>query len=256
MGFVKAAVALSLCLALAQDKSFGSASVRLAQDKDLAGHWKLDEGKEAKAACAAGGTAGTLVKEPKWAEGKSGGALAFDGTEKYVEIPNSESLENVQEGNYTLALWFKPENLPPGAEEENNGSYCLLTKMGWHMGLRYNPEGKFVMDHWLKGEKPDEPVYGGGGTWENTYEPGKWYHVAGIVDKAAGSVKVYVNGDLGGAGEFEAGKAAREYGQVPWRIGIAGPGQPKWSWPAKGLIDDVRIYKKALTEDEVKALAK
>jgi len=226
------------------------------ESTDLAGHWRLDDAKDAVAADATGGTAGKLVKEPKWIDGKLAGALAFDGTEKYVEIPNSPALENVQEGSYSLAAWFKPDDVPKGPEDENSGSYCIVTKVGWHLGLRFNPEGRFVMDHWLKGEKEDEPIWAGGGTWENSYEAGKWYHVVGTVDRTLGAVKVYVNGEAAGAGEFEAGKAAREYAQVPWRIGIASPGAPKWSWPAKGSIDDVRIYKKALGEAEVQALYK
>ncbi len=228
----------------------------LGQEKDLVGRWTFDDGKEAKAAEASGGAAGVLVKEPKWVEGRLGGALAFGGS-SYVEIPNSEALENVQEGSYSLACWFKAENLPPGDDEEkNDGAYGLIMKQGWHLGLRFNREGRFVLDHWIKGEKENEPVWAGGGTWDSTYEAGKWHHVAGVVDKAAGSVKLYVNGEPSGGGEFEAGRAAREYGQMPWRIGIAGPGAEKWSWPARGAIDDVRIHRKALSEAEVAELAR
>ena len=56
--------------------------------------------------------------------------------------------------------------------------------------------------------------------------------------------------------EWEANKASRDTGKTPWRVGIAAPGAQKWSWPAKGLIDDVRIYKKALSNADVAALYK
>jgi hypothetical protein len=226
------------------------------ESADLVGHWKLDDAKDAAAADSAGASSGKLVKEPKWVEGKLAGALALDGAGQHVEIPNSAALENVQEGNYSLAAWFKPAEVPKAPEDENGGSYCLVVKQGWHLGLRFNPEGHFVMDHWIKGEKEDEPVWAGGGTWETAYDAGKWYHVVGTVDRTLGKITVYVNGEAAGSGEFEAGKAAREYGQTPWRIGIGSPGAPKWSWPAKGEIDDVRIYKKALSEAEVQALCK
>jgi hypothetical protein len=225
------------------------------ESTDLVGHWKLDEVKDASAADATGGTAGKVVKEPKGVEGKIGGALAFGGG-NYVEIPNSAALENVQEGSYTLAAWFKPDDIPKEPEEENPGSYFIIGKAGWHEGLRLNPKGNFVFDHWIKGEKEDEAVWSGGGTWETAYEAGKWYHVVGPCDRTLGKITVYVNGESAGGGEFEAGKAAREYHQLPWRIGMANPGSEKWAWPAKGAIDDVRIYKKALSEAEVQALFK
>ena len=234
-----------------------AASPAPAKTPGLVGHWKLDEKSGDRAEDSSGnGNAGALAKGPAWGEGKSGGALVFDGTEKYVDLPNSPALENVQEGNYSVAAWFKPANLPPGTESANNANYGILVKGGWHTGLHYTSEGKFVFEHWIKGEKVEEPVWCGAGTWDTAHDPGKWYHLAATVDKAAGAIKLYVNGEEAGSGEFEAGKAAREYGEMPWRIGIGIPGAPNWSWPAKGAIDDVRIYSKSLTADEVRALAK
>jgi hypothetical protein len=77
-----------------------------------------------------------------------------------------------------------------------------------------------------------------------------------VVDRKGGSTKLYVNGELKNSADWEAGKASRDAGKQPWRVGIASPGAEKWGWPAKGLIDDVRLYKKALTEAEVGALFK
>src|SRR5436305_45585 len=56
--------------------------------------------------------------------------------------------------------------------------------------------------------------------------------------------------------EWEANKATRDYAKTPWRVGVANPTAKKWAWPAKGLIDEVRIYKKALSDAEVAALYK
>ena len=37
---------------------------------------------------------------------------------------------------------------------------------------------------------------------------------------------------------------------------VAEPDSEEWSWPAKGAIDDVRLYKRALSEEEIKAVYK
>lgn len=233
---------------------FLAAAPQEAKKADLAGHWKLDDGKGETAADAAGGGAGTgkLVGGPVWSAGRIGGALAFDGKDDYVELPNTPALENLQEGSYTISVWFKPENSPPGTESDNNSAYAMVVKTGWHEGLSYRNEGKFVMEHWLAG---DEPKWSGAGTWDSTFDPGKFHHVAGVVDQAAGTTKIYVNGALEGTGEWDAGAKAREYSQTTWKIGIGNPGAEKWAWQAKGVIDDVRLYNRALSEEEIKALA-
>ena len=80
--------------------------------------------------------------------------------------------------------------------------------------------------------------------------------MAGVVDRKAGTTKLYLNGELKNTADWEANKATRDYAKAPWRIGIASPAAKNWAWPAKGLINDVRFYKKALSEAEVSALFK
>ncbi|HXX93535.1 MAG TPA: LamG domain-containing protein, partial [Planctomycetota bacterium] len=187
-----------------------------------------------------------------WVDGKIGGAAKFDGKGAHIQLPNTDALDRAQEGSFTVAAWFKPEDVPPGKESDNNESYGIIMKGGWHTGLQYNSEQKFVMTHWLAGAA--EPEWKGIGTWDDTYAPGQWYHVAGTVDRAAGKVAIYVNGEPKGEVDFPANSKSRDYEKMPWRIGVGMPGAEKWGWPAKGSIDDVRIYGTALTPDEVKGI--
>jgi hypothetical protein len=203
------------------------------------------------------GNHGKAVGKVEWGEGRLGGALQLDGAGGHVQLQNSETLDKVQTESYSIAAWFKPANVPPGTESENNARYGIVVKEGWHTGLSYNSEKQFVMEHWLApAAGGDEPVWAGAGTWEESCDAAKWYHVAGVVDRKAGATKLYLNGELKNSADWEANKATRDYAKAPWRVGIASPGAQKWSWPAKGLIDDVRIYKKALSEAEVTALYK
>lgn len=227
-------------------------------DKDLVGWWKFDDAKDSVAAADSSGRKndGKLVDGPKWGDDGGKGILEFDGKGGHVEIPNSESLENLQEGSYTMVAWFKPADTPAGAaDEDNNGWYSILCKTGWHEGLRYGRENKFVMEHWVAGTEADKPVWSGTGTWEETFDAGKWYHVAGVVDRAAGETRLFVNGASRATSEpWTPNGAAREYDKVTWKIGHAAPGAKQWAWPAKGAIDDVRLYKRALTGDEIQKL--
>ncbi|HZE95748.1 MAG TPA: sigma-70 family RNA polymerase sigma factor [Planctomycetota bacterium] len=223
---------------------------------DLVGHWKFDDEKGSTTAADATGRApGKLIGGATFAPGKFGGALLVNGKDAYVEIPNTDELDKVQEGSYTLAAWFKPDGVPPGKDADNTANYGILNKTGWHTGFQYSNDKKFTMTHWIATDKPLEPTWVGAGAWDQDYEPGEWYHLAGVVDRAAGTVTLYLNGESKGSGEFAANAATRNYEKSTWKIGLASPGAESYAWPAKGLIDDVRIYGRALTAAEVKGIS-
>jgi hypothetical protein len=157
-----------------------------------------------------------------------------DARDEYVLIPNSASVENVQEGDYTIEAWFYSDATPPGTGNAWNSGYAIVIKPGWHIGLYLNSSRAFGMGHWLTG---DNAVYTFSGAKNNT----TWYHVVGVVSRSDGHVKIYVNGVNEGTSTFAAGTAAREYGTATWRIGIATTGRGDWAYPANGEIDEVRI---------------
>ena len=231
----KLASALALCFLCVQE------------NPDLVLHLPFDDQKA---------DPGKAVGKVEFAEGRKGGALKLDG-DGHVQLPSVDALDKVQAESYSLAAWFRPDSVPPGTESDNNARFGILVKEGWHTGLSYNNEKQFIMEHWLApAAGGDDPVWAGAGTWEDSCDAGKWYHVVGVVDRKAGATKLYLNGELKNSAEWEANKASRDPGKSPWRVGVASPEAKKWAWPAKGLIDDVRIYKKALSDAEVTALYK
>ena len=77
----------------------------------------------------------------------------------------------------------------------------------------------------------------------------------GLINRHTGETRLYINGKLEKVNGWNAVVPSRDYGSTTWKIGIAVPDNTEWGWPAKGLIRDVRIYKGALTDAEVAALA-
>ena len=218
----------------------------------LVGHWKLDETSGTTAADSSTySNDGTVNGTVAWTSAIYGNGHDFDYTdgEDYVEIPNSSTLENVQEGSYTLAAWFKPGSIPPGTGSANDVYYGILLKQGNGTGIFYNGNGEFEFTHFLTG-----PTWSGVGTSSTSFSAGKYYHVAGVVDRGAGTLKIYVNGTLYNTATFTAGAAAHEFGTTPWRIGIHEPAASTWGLAADGTIDDVRIYGHALTDEEIAEL--
>lgn len=220
-----------------------------AKEMDLVGWWKLDEVAGDVAADSSGlVNHGTLMNGPLWVRGRIGGALEFANTDKtniYVDIPNSPTLENVQEGDYSIAAWVWPEHLPPGTEV--TPAYGIVVKQGAHIGLVYDQDGLFKMQH--------HSSAGYSLAKSAKKSPGAWYHVTGILSKSNGFVKIYVNGKLEATVNFSRGATAREFGTETWKLGIAGPDYPRFREAMNGKIDDARIYRRALSDAEVAALA-
>ena len=221
----------------------------------LVGHWKLDEKDGDVAADSSPSKADAkAMNGPARADGKVAGAFKFDNAKKqYVEIPSHKDLDKLQSGSYTVAAWFKAENAPPGTEDANDAQYAIVCKIGWHEGISYDSNKKFIFTHWLKGDT--DPVWKGIGTWDTEYEPGEWHYVAGVVDTDAHVAKIYVDGELKGTTEeWDAKAVAKDFETLPWKIGSASPAAEKWAWNAKATIDDVRLYNGAMNDDQMKKL--
>ncbi len=223
---------------------------KIAEVYGLIAHWKLDEpsGATANDSSLAANHA-TLTGSQNWTTGKDAGAHGFVYTngEDYFTAPTNSGLDDVQEGDYTVMAYFKPNSLPPGSGSANDAAYAIVSKQGYHLGLLYDNAGNFLHEHWLS-----SVTWVGAGSWSvGPYPPGQFYHVAGVVSRTNGTVKLYVNGALIDTGTFTPGAAAREYGSSRWRLGVSSPGGGSWGRPADGVIDDARIYNRALSDEEI-----
>ena len=80
---------------------------------------------------------------------------------------------------------------------------------------------------------------------------GRWYHAVGVFDPIKLKVNIYIDGILYGTTTATSGYTQIAYGtQYPLRIGY----NPVNTGPYNGLIDNVRIYNRALTESEITQL--
>jgi PKD repeat protein/predicted esterase len=186
---------------------------------------------------------------PLSANGPASGALRFDGSgSQYVQIPSSLDLENLQETSFTAAGWALPADVPPGIAPAFNSGYTLIAKQGGPIGISYRNDQTWRFDHWAAG-----------GAWTGVssqpHPPGVWRHVAAVWDRAAGEVRLYVDGVLEGNRTGVTGNAL-ELNQNLWRIGIAfAGGTSNGTSPMKGAVDDVRLYDYALTPVQIGVLA-
>ena len=217
-----------------------------ARDPSLIGLWKLDESGATAIDTSGKDNSGVLINEPSRVPGRYGGAIALDGKDRYVSIPNSELLDKLQEGTFTLAAWFKP-NSKPG--DSHDAAYAIFAKSPAHEGISYNADQKFVMDHVLANGIIVSAVS------STAFPPGSYYHVAGVVNRSEGAVRIYVNGKQEGSGSFTPGDKSKDFKNETWKIGIAAPGGGAARLSADGIVDDVRVYNRALQSADLKTVA-
>ena len=210
-------------------------------------HWRLDDADNDGSTIldAANGHDGQINGTPTVVTGIVAEGLSFTSDDDAVVIPNHADLQDVQEGDYTLSLWFQPDGLPSYSSDYDK-HYGLLMKKGSNLGLYYTNGGKFRVLHRLT----NQDIY----IDTTQAPPGDFYHVTAVVNRTAGTVKIYLNGNLQSEASFSPTDSVREFGTESWRLGEAGPSGHSSRWPAKGILDDVFIWDEALSPEDVAIL--
>lgn len=177
------------------------------------------------------GNNGELVGAPELAEGKFGKALKLNGTSDWVTIPHDETL-TVDE-DVTVMAWINPERIAgPGGQQWQG----ILAKSNSPRSYSFYTEtGKGCLHF---------SVNGGGSSCDGKVVENVWQHVAAQV--SSGTHRYWINGENVG-----------EYGGHPNPPGTADTAvvfigkTHEGSREFLGLIDEVRIWNRALSEDEV-----
>ena len=232
----------------------GEASVYCVPD-GLVGFWRFSEGTGTITSDSSDSASGVFVGEPQWTEGSIGAGLSFDYANgvDYVKVGRTETLDTVYAGDYSVTCWARPESTPPGTGEADY-RYALVMKPGWSAGLLYDSSSRFGMTHAATID----------GTLQNItalstayFAPRVWYHLAGTVSQREGKVTLYVDGEPQASAEGAPGmEALLSYATANIHIGIhAEEEQTPFVHGAHATLDEVRIYARVLSEEEIALLA-
>ena len=208
--------------------------------RGLVGYWSFDEGSGSTAYDASGnGNDGTLIHDPKWTQGKSGSALQFDGVDDYVDCGNDESL-NITDA-ITVEAWVK---WSAGVNK------AIMDKRDEH----YANGGKGWM---LRGDSNGIDFAFGNGSdnyWRNnigTISINEFYHIAVTlyISGTIGTTKIYINGKEVDSCNHTIVADLDISNNHSLIIGSY------WNTNQSifnGSIDEVRIYNRALSAEEVR----
>lgn len=208
----------------------------------LVGYWSLDkatiEGKTVKDVW--GGNDGTIVGDPKIVPGKVGEALEFDGDDG-IEIQGGDELNFAGKNELTVMAWVMVGSDDPvvGVVPKCCGEIVAQRDVnGWCLrydGRNGGQEMEFIV-HSNAGWEGD------GGFGVPLFKQGEWHHLAGVL--AGDKMFIYLDGQLAKEMPFVGGSIASNGPKT--EIGKASDGG------FIGIIDEVMIYNRALSADEIK----
>ena len=188
---------------------------------------------------------GTLVNGAGFATGKVGQAFSFDGIDDEVALAHTSALNFGPTDSFTIAAWLKPSApVPTVGEEAISLTYVCSPEV---IALEVQPDGKttfIIRDNNNILTLVESP---------NSIVDGQWHYVAGVRDVASDTVSLYVDGVLvASAQDATIGTFTRP--DAGDRIGAAAAPCPvKYNY--FGLIDEARIYNRALSPGEIQQLS-
>lgn len=189
------------------------------------------------------GTASIVADQ--WGNSASACNISGPNNPGRITVPNSSSLQFSTTASF--AFWFKL-NSNVGTSGTGNivagGSHCLLTKDG-------DAGGGMYMLTALSGSNLNFSIGNVSMTTLNyvypNYTVGTWLHCVYIMD--AGEQRFYINGNL-----VATVTGASNFGTMNNRQFCMGRFGSNW-YPINGAFDEVRIYNRVLTTDEITALS-
>ena len=207
-------------------------------DPNLIGYWKLD----GDAVDSAGSNDGTIYGAVP-TTGKINEALDFDGVDDYVDLGNDSSLKpNLP---VTFCTWIKLRSL--GTVDAIITTDDIASKYYGITFAKHTSNKIYIIYGDGTGRSSTDRRTKVGTTALNT---GTWYHVAAIV-KGPTDMELYVNGEndggiYSGTGGDVAHSASSAY------VGSSGHSSDWFD----GAIDEVRIFDRALTAEEIEGMYK
>ncbi|MFV1967491.1 MAG: LamG-like jellyroll fold domain-containing protein, partial [Pirellulaceae bacterium] len=216
---------------------FAIASRALADETGLLGHWKFDAGQGDVAVDRSGHELDGDIWDADWVRGKFGTALRFDGQGAFVAMPEIPNLDGASA--MTVEAWVywegtgKYPNIVTGGTWSPGGFMLFVNDQ--QCSFRMGRPGVSASETRSQWRETSAPLL-------TTFKSETWYHLAATFQRP--TIKTYVNGQWVGSASWDYPVGHKN---DLW-IG-------KWAGTAthQGLIDEVRIFDRALAPDEIAA---
>ena len=190
--------------------------------------WKFDEAGGTTAYDSTGFNHGT-VYGAQWTTGKVGGALSFDGDGDYVEV---DAIAPLAGDTLTAQAWIQFDEFAGLWNPVLTQSKPSMTNDGYYLYVVNGKPSFYVIDgfNYSHAISPE------------TINADQWYHVT--VTNDGSTLKLYVDGQLKDITSSTGFTGVNHNAYIGYVSALY----------YNGLIDDVRIYDRALSADEIQQL--
>ena len=211
---------------------------------NLQAHWKLDETSTFTVSDSAGSHTGTVTGFTSWTQGIVGNAIQLDGVNDYIDVSSYSGVTG--KTPRTVAAWIKTDKIHTGAivdwGEQQSGQ-------DWHLQVQDQRNDPDVPKGSLQ-----VGVWGGLVLGTTNVCDGTWHHVAAVLDPAVSNdpkpsdVTLYVDGQM------EHPVRVLDHSIDTSALSHVRLGAREDGRHFDGILDDVRIYDRALTASEIISL--
>ncbi|MBI4009945.1 MAG: hypothetical protein HY361_02000 [Candidatus Aenigmarchaeota archaeon] len=224
-------------------------------DPSLVAYWSFNDGSGTTAKDSGGNNDGTLMNStsatcfingacPEWVEGRHGFALDFSRGD-YVNAGNDSSLKIT--GDLSIEAWVRINS------SDITGNPAIVSKWAGSVPNQRAYSIGFNLSDAITFAISKDGTFIGGASIINstaTFAGGpNWYHFVGTyksVTDGTSKMNLYING-IKATAEVTTAVSPIFGSPVNLTIGASSPGSGQFN----GTIDDVRIYNRALTADEI-----
>jgi outer membrane protein OmpA-like peptidoglycan-associated protein len=168
-------------------------------------------------------------------------AYSFNGFEDYIDCGNDKSLNGNWNG-LSISVWVRPDEISELQLATIMAKWAFDTDKD-HFGLWLNSSYKVIMAVSAPG------IMENGVFSKKSLAYDEWHHIVGTWRKN-GEIRIYIDGQLDKIGK-QTGRYINVRSTESLKIGRQLKGRSR---PYKGWIDEVRIYKRALYDQEVQVL--
>ena len=185
---------------------------------------------------------GTLQGNTSYVSGISGEACYFDGYGDYISL-NSNFYYELTGSPHTFSAWVYPTGFPYNSTHGVWGPIVVNSNHCLDNGMGLGPDG---LGNLRAGFYAHTGCFEGQSAEFNGIQLNNWYHVVGVADE--NTMNLYVNGEL--VETIDIG-----YPDISSWHGVFGiGGDPRLSYYLQGYIDELRIYNRALTLEDIQCL--
>ena len=187
--------------------------------------------------------------------GNANSAYLFNGASSYMQIPNSTTLNLGT--HFSISLWVKPtgfygsdckENYimqkgDPTASANNSAYYLAYSSQGYSNGNHCNLPLDTLHQNFY-----GPTNYANGNPYQPYIQENNWYYV--VYTYTGDSTYLYVNGVL----SFSTKEPSTATFSNTADLFFGKYGNPQYNFWLNGVLDDIRIYNRVISNEEVTAL--